>query len=191
MKNYKAAATIVFSFVLAGVLMGCGGAPGTPDTEKGLEPEAGDAQITEAEQAPPTAELQWTSYTLAIREAHDDVSPVGINEVEGRLVRVVFDYVSDTKGLGGIFYGESPNMFDFLKESKFSLIDSAGKRYEDTGSIGYIALEIVDGSMTPKEVQDTFALLFDVPKDIAFDELSLFVEGQIIPIKSFFVEHED
>jgi hypothetical protein len=177
MTRLKNLIVILLSMGLIIALIGCGS-----PSENGSDP----ASENNAENRPGiNTEIHWLDYTMKISSVEDEVDQAGSYTTKGRLVRVIFDYVSDSADYGGFYYGEGDNMLDWIQGS-VSLVDAADNSYDNTGSIGHISFkdpqDITAGLV---EVQSVFSLTFDVPVDAAAEDLSLSVEGQTLPLSAF------
>ena len=182
---------VVLGLLLAFVLVGCGGGRSGQSTSETPLPESKqEEQATQSETkqdeptAPKVEELKWAEYTLSLGEIESATASPG-EKVEGKLVKVWFEYVADTKGHGGFYYGEGDELFATLKESKITLADSAGNTYEHTAAITVKVFKDNDWRSGGAEIQPNFALTFDVPKDISLDSLSLVVGGKTVSLKPY------
>jgi len=179
------AALSAFMLLLFAVT-GCAANQGNQGGQGGGSDAAGSGGAQTADSQPVVSEFHWVIYTVDIANVEDNASAAGVNDVSGRLVKVTFDYVSDTEGHGGFYYGQDKEMFDNLAGSEISLADSTGATYANNGAFGNIAMaDPTDITKGVKEVQQEFALFFDVPTNVSIDDLSLVVEGQTLPIGSF------
>jgi len=177
LKKHVAGTAITISMALlltlAFLLVGCTG-------NQGNVPALG-----EQDQSQSTPAFHWSCYVASIAEVDDHATDASYTHIQGRLVKVVVGYVSDSQGLCGFNFGKGTTILDTLQTSPLVLTDSSGNTYTYTGGIGNITFnDPADATKGIQDIQPTFSLCFDVPSNTPISDLSLVVEDQTVPLSS-------
>lgn len=172
------------ALMLAGVLSACDGddsGESVSPTEAPVQEEAGLGDT----------ELEWNGYTLGIDlvTENEKMVTVGNVQVDGRLVKVCFYYIDDAINSGGL-PGET--ILTDLQEHPMTLVDVDGTVYEWTGAVGDISFTGNDLSAEDfgiAAIQERISVTFDVPENIALEDLTLEVgDGQKIKLSEYISE---
>lgn len=171
-------------FALSACLFGCGGTEGADSAGSGQAQNEAAAEEASFD----GVEFDWAKNTVGIdvvSDDPDDIMSSNNDETVGKLVKVCFFYISDPENNGGFI---SESLFDNLSTYPIVLHDADGTTYEYTSSISDIAIKGGTGTeaFAMEELQPRFSITFDVPTDVALEDLTLDMgDGQTVALTSY------